>query len=419
MSCYKIGDAITTNVEIQTNLVKAIITIVDRFKEREYENPHRGLKDCLNEWMTMLVVQRNVDNKYMAIWDDLVEDILTTPQWFYLLFPDVCRTNENIIALVKRVNNEVYLPPDLKNDAYLAKQRWVKDQSDISNEDSLISYLILKLTNASESEGAAFEFFSGYFTFKDMLYSYFVNSRWKNIHKEIFGHLYRQHLNWSNSYCHGYAYQGFEKIGISGIKPTEIRMQGYDVDDCISENMRILDIGSNCGFMSLYISEKCKHVDAIEYNPYLTLIGEKTSEYLNINNVSFIENDFYEHIPEDKYDAVFSLANHATIDEKLVMNFEEYISKIFYLLNDGGYLFFETHNVFGPGTGGPGDDGDLDAKFDIVERYFDIVKMKMTKQFVTAHDIDKLFIVLKRKPQYKSDVVRKMDLASARLKYDY
>ena len=410
---------LTMTIDSQLYLVQSIINIIDRFDIRKNEKPHIALKKHLIKWQQTLVRNKHKDNDYILKWNELLIELLTTPQRFYSIFPEICNKNSKIFEFVKKINNEAYIPVNARSEVSAAKQSWISRQSDISSQDSLIRFLLSKLENVSESQGQPFQFFSCYFTFKDMLYSKFVNTDWEKPHQEIFGHLYRQNLNWSNTYCHGYAYQGFERIGISGIKPTETRMQEYNIDDYISKSMRILDIGSNCGFMSLYLSEKCSHVDALELNPYLTLIGKNTSKHLNINNVSFIEDDFFEFIPDKKYDVCFSLANHATIDEKLQMKFEDYIAKIFYLLNDNGYLFFETHNVFGPGLGKPGDDGDLDRKFDFVERYFEIVKMKMIKPYVTAHDVDKLFVVLKKKQSYQEGTKRIMDLESARLKYNY
>lgn len=80
---------------------------------------------------------------------------------------------------------------------------------------------------------------------------------------------------------------------------------------------------------------------------------------------------------------------------------------------------FESHNVFGAGTGAAGDDGDLDRKFDIMERYFELQDSKMTRAFVPSHDIDKLFVVLRRRPQVLASVQRSMNLGEARKRYAY
>jgi len=101
--------------------------------------------------------------------------------------------------------------------------------------------------------------------------------------------------------------------------------------------------------------------------------------------------------PDAPYDAVLSLANHATIDGNSALDFELYAARLFHLLVPGGMLFFESHNVFGPGTGSPGDDGDLDRMFAVAGRYFERVRYRMTNAFVPFHDVDRLFAVLRRR----------------------
>jgi hypothetical protein len=61
----------------------------------------------------------------------------------------------------------------------------------------------------------------------------------------------------------------------------------------------------------------------------------------------------------------------------------------------------------------------MDAKFDIVERYFEVVRYRMTQRYVPAFDIDKLFVVLRRRRTYQAAAQRTFRLADARQRYDY
>jgi hypothetical protein len=140
-------------------------------------------------------------------------------------------------------------------------------------------------------------------------------------------------------------------------------------------------------------------------------------EGFGIGGTRFLLTDFQDFGPQDPYDVVVSLANHATIDGRSAMNFEEYVLKCFHLLAPRGLLLFETHNVFGPGRGAPGDDGDLDAKLDLMARYFEVLDHRMIRAFVPLHDIDKLFIVLRRRDTYRPEARRSFDLATARVHY--
>jgi hypothetical protein len=74
--------------------------------------------------------------------------------------------------------------------------------------------------------------------------------------------------------------------------------------------------------------------------------------------------------------------------------------------------------VFGPGNGAAGDDGDLDAKFDIVERYFHIAAYRMTRSYVPFDDIDKLFVVLRKRP-YSPTAARRFSLQQAVRCYEF
>ena len=38
--------------------------------------------------------------------------------------------------------------------------------------------------------------------------------------------------------------------------------------------MSVLDIGSNCGFFSIFASDYVKKIDGVEINPYLIKISE-------------------------------------------------------------------------------------------------------------------------------------------------
>ena len=50
-------------------------------------------------------------------------------------------------------------------------------------------------------------------------------------------------------------YQGFDKIDLPGSRSTEKRFHEYDIFNYFSKKKKILDIGSNCGFVCLYSSE--------------------------------------------------------------------------------------------------------------------------------------------------------------------
>ncbi|MBL1320395.1 MAG: class I SAM-dependent methyltransferase [Methylophaga sp.] len=392
-------------------VIHCVLVIVERFT-REYDVAQSRL---IGKLRTMSSTEAGVE-EFNKIWQEFSRDMLTTPQWTYLLFPDECSEDKELLELVKKISNisahsKSLLTPQLED--------WIRSNLDLQNTGGLFNRLLLELKNNDPTTCGSFKFLSRFHTFKDILCGYFVRPELKVVQRTIFHQCYLQRINWKQGYCFDYPYQGFDKLAVSGVKPTEERLLRYEIDSFLKNEDKVLDIGSNGGFFSLALAEKVGSIDGVEYNPYLIQIANIAKDYLGISNARFIVADFVEWIPEDKYDAVFSMANHCTIDGNLSVGFEDYIAKIFTLMKPGGILFFESHNVFGPGEGGPGDDGDLDIKFDIVEKYFEVVQHKMVKTFVPDLDVDKLFVILQRREDVQHNVQRTFNLAKAKLHYDY
>ncbi|ANN69081.1 class I SAM-dependent methyltransferase [Bordetella bronchialis] len=239
------------------------------------------------------------------------------------------------------------------------------------------------------------------------------------IQRRLRRHLRDQSKGWPSEqrYTHGYFYQGLEELGITGAKPTGFRFRQYDVD-AILKDADVLDIGSNCGFVAVYCARLARSVVAVELNPYLNRIAMETARHFKLHNVEVVESDFTKYETDRKFDVVLSFSNHHTIDGNLNMGFEAYIEKIAGTLKPGGYLLFESHNVFAPGAGGVGDDGDMEQKVAIMNRLFDIERYKMVRCFLKhgVEDLDKLFIVARR-----SDSPRpvEFDLSKAIQRYEY
>lgn len=75
------------------------------------------------------------------------------------------------------------------------------------------------------------------------------------LHKNLLKHIHDQSKNWK-SFIYAQEksfYQGFEQIGIIGCRPTEKRFDRYSVKKYLTDSKTVLDIGSNCGFFSIYI----------------------------------------------------------------------------------------------------------------------------------------------------------------------
>ena len=215
----------------------------------------------------------------------------------------------------------------------------------------------------------------------------------KDLHSMLKNHLEDQSKKWPHfiySKEQGF-YQGFDKIGIVGSRSTEKRFNEYNIENLFSKNKNVLDIGSNCGFVSLYTSEFVKNVIGVEINPFLVKISNDTKAFLGTQNAKFICSTFEEYETKEKFDIVYSFANDSTIDNNTTFNFEEYIQKILFLLSSGGLLIFESQalDVLVPSK--------FQSKLEILEKYFIInEKRKISSEYPTNVP-ERIFLVLEKK----------------------
>ena len=213
------------------------------------------------------------------------------------------------------------------------------------------------------------------------------------LHLKLKAHLKNQNEKWEHfiySKQDGF-YQGLDKINIKGSRSTEKRFNEYNIGSLFSKNKNVLDIGSNCGFVSLYTSEFVKSVTGVEINPFLVKISNDTKEFLNIQNVKFVCSTFEEYNTEEKFDIVYSFANDSTIDNNTTFNFEEYIQKILFLLSSGGLLIFESQalDVLVPSK--------FQSKLEILEKYFIISEKRKVSSEYPTNVPERIFLVLEKK----------------------
>ena len=169
----------------------------------------------------------------------------------------------------------------------------------------------------------------------------------EELHSKLKAHLKDQNEKWEHfiySKQDGF-YQGLDEININGSRSSEKRFKEYNLTKYLSKNKTALDIGSNCGFFSIFISKYVQHITGVEINPYLVAIANDTKQYLGIVNNTFISSTFEDFKANDKFDIIFSLANDSTIDDNTKFNFKEYVNKIKNLLNNDGILIFESQAV--------------------------------------------------------------------------
>ncbi|MBX2965962.1 MAG: methyltransferase domain-containing protein [Cyclobacteriaceae bacterium] len=139
----------------------------------------------------------------------------------------------------------------------------------------------------------------------------------------------------------GTFYQSFEELNVSGQRPSAERLAVYNLTNFLAPHQEVLDIGSNCGFITLKTAPHVKHITGIEISSSLVMLSRITQAYLGIHNATFITGSFSKKIPEKKFDFIFSFAVHYWIG----LEFKIYIQTLKNLLNPGGLILFESQDI--------------------------------------------------------------------------
>ena len=200
----------------------------------------------------------------------------------------------------------------------------------------------------------------------------------EELHSKLKAHLKDQNEKWDHfiySKQDGF-YQGLDEINIKGSRSSEKRFKEYNITKYLSKNKTVLDIGSNCGFFSIFVSKYVQHITGVEINPYLVAIANDTKQYLGIVNATFISSTFEDLKTNNKFDIIFSLANDSTIDDNTKFNFKEYVNKIKNLLNNDGILIFESQAMDSMIP------EEFERKFNFLKLNFDVLeKRKISSEY--------------------------------------
>jgi len=213
-----------------------------------------------------------------------------------------------------------------------------------------------------------------------------------SLHSRLQGHLDKQEKEWEHfifSKEDGGFYQGLDEIKITGSRSSEKRFEEYEILEYLSKDKTVLDIGSNCGFFSIYVSKFVDRIFGVEINPYLVAISNDVKDYLNIKNANFVNSSFEEFQFDKKFDMIFSFANDSTIDGNTKFNFSEYIEKIKNLLKEDGLLIFESQAIDSVVT------EQLDKKIDYLKKDFIILKRKKVSSEYPKNVPFRDFLILK------------------------
>ena len=169
------------------------------------------------------------------------------------------------------------------------------------------------------------------------------NTQLRKLHFKLNSILLDQTDHWTSyDYGEGYFYQGLNEICVTGLRDTSARISALNMSEIV-RGRKVLDIGSNTGFVSIKLAETATSVEGIESNPYLNKIGTLTASYLEMTNVKFNDQSFEDFKASNSYGVVTSFANHSTFDGNTRQTVEEYVVKCHSLIEDGGLFLFESH----------------------------------------------------------------------------
>jgi len=167
-------------------------------------------------------------------------------------------------------------------------------------------------------------------------------------------------------------YQSLEGIVEDSLaqRPTKKRLEAYQFLDLIDKKTRALDIGSNCGFISLTIGKLAGEVTGVEASSELVEISNEAKEIVGGDNCKFINCKFGDFKTDHNFDIILSLAVHGWVE----IPFRDYVDKIANMLNVGGHLVFESHDITKCQW-----DKNIKNKEEVLLEYFDIVHRNTVK----------------------------------------
>ena len=210
------------------------------------------------------------------------------------------------------------------------------------------------------------------------------------LHALIHQHLQRAQREWQGlDYGEGYFYQGYQAIGISGLRDTEARMQAMNLVERVS-GKRVLEIGCNTGFIAAQISATARAVVGLDINGHLVTIAALVADELRRENCAFTAAPFETFEAAEPFDVVLSFANHSTFDGNTTQPLDQYFERCAAALRPDGELLFESH--------APAYEGDrLATALSSLERHFEI-RSRTTLNAGTFLDRGRTFVVATRRP---------------------
>jgi 2-polyprenyl-3-methyl-5-hydroxy-6-metoxy-1,4-benzoquinol methylase len=136
-------------------------------------------------------------------------------------------------------------------------------------------------------------------------------------------------------------YQAFESLGLAGKRPSEKRMEIYEIARHLKPGMQGLEIGCNVGFFSLSLAKHLKSLVGFDLDENYIRIAKLVQEHCGLTHCSFSSSSLKNFQSTDTYDLIVSTAIHGWSG----MKFGDYVSFLDRYLRPDGLLLFESHEL--------------------------------------------------------------------------
>ncbi len=141
-------------------------------------------------------------------------------------------------------------------------------------------------------------------------------------------------------------YQGFWALRLPGQRPVEARLESYGLTDRLDDGMDVLDIGCNCGFLSLSVAPHVRSVTGVEIDPRMVEVARHAAGHLGQGNVAFQQGSFKDFLARStaagrRFDAVIATAVHMHVG----LDIATFGAAVAELLRPGGMVLLESQDL--------------------------------------------------------------------------
>ena len=136
-------------------------------------------------------------------------------------------------------------------------------------------------------------------------------------------------------------YQAFESLGLTGKRPSEKRMEIYEIARHLWPTMKGLELGCNVGFFTMSLAKHVESMVAFDKDENYIKVASLVQESLGISNCRFFASSLKDFRSTDTFDFIVSTAVHGWAG----MKFPDFVAFLDRHLRPGGVLLFESHEL--------------------------------------------------------------------------